>query len=155
MFDELVCKVRPSSSQARGLQVGNGTDPVSARFHGDQADVPPGRLRLCELGLLLAKLFPVRNPSRNKSRKLIGWHDADSVEVEVAAIPFRRLRVEDVGSLHAELAFEKVGDFGLFKICAQRMFERRAKFVVGEMTDGKQILLHPNGIPDAKSLFRR
>jgi len=78
-------------------------------------------------------------------------HDADSVEVEVAAVPFRRLRVKDVSSLHAKVAFEKVGDLGLFKICAQCTLERRTKLVLGEMADGKQILLHPNGIPDAKS----
>ena len=103
----------------------------------------------------MAELLSVCNPSRNKSRKLIGWHDADSVEVEVAAVPFRRLRVKDVSSLHAKLAFENVDDLGLFKICAQCTLERRTKLVLGEMADGKQILLHPNGIPDAKSLFRR
>ena len=103
LLDELVGQVWPSRRKARGLQIGDRTDPVSPRLHGNRAGIPPGRLGLFELRLLLPEPVPVRDPSRNELRELIGWHDADSVEVEVAAVPARGLRMKDVGSLHAKL----------------------------------------------------
>ena len=58
------------------------------------------------LRLFLLELLPVRDPSRNELRELIGRHHADGVEVEVAAVLACGLRMEDVGSLHAKLPFK-------------------------------------------------
>jgi len=44
--------------------------------------------------LFLVKSLPVPNSSRNELRELIGWHHANGVEVEVAAVFARGLRME-------------------------------------------------------------
>jgi hypothetical protein len=62
------------------------------------------------LGLFLMESLSMRDPSSNELRKLVGWHRANGVEVEVTAIPFGRLRMKDVRSLHAKLAFQNVGN---------------------------------------------
>src|SRR5271170_997200 len=49
------------------------------------------------LGLFLMESLPIRDPSRHELRELIGGHHADGVEVEVASIPARGLRMKDVG----------------------------------------------------------
>src|ERR1019366_4638484 len=86
LLDELVGQVRPSRRNARSLQVGDRTDPISPRFHGNRARIPPGRLGFLMLRLFLSELLPVCNPSRNELWELIGRHHAYGVEVEVAAV---------------------------------------------------------------------
>src|ERR1700684_1887948 len=98
----------------------------------------------------------MRDPSADKLRKLIGWHRADGIEVEIAAVPLRRLRVKDVGSLHTKLTFENVGNQRFWQIgCAQCACEHWDKLRVCDMADGQQVLLHPNGIPDAETPLGR
>ena len=62
------------------------------------------------LGLFLLELLSVRDPSLDELRELIGRHYADGVEIEVTAILAGRLRVKDVGSLHAKLTIKNVSD---------------------------------------------
>ena len=76
--------------------------------------------------LFLVKSLPVPNSSRNELRELIGWHHANGVEVEVAAVFARGLRMEDVRPLHAELPIKEIGDLRFVKVgCSERLFERR------------------------------
>ena len=64
--------------------------------------------------------------------------------------------MEDVSSLHPELPFKNGCDQRFIEVgCSKRLFERRNKLFVGEMTDGQKILLHPNRVPDAKALLSR
>ena len=91
LLDEFVGQVRPSRRNARSLQVGDRTDPISPRLHGNRARIPPGRLGFLMLRLFLPELLPIRDPSRNELWELIGWHHADGVEVEVAAVLARSL----------------------------------------------------------------
>src|SRR5580704_12079712 len=108
------------------------------------------------LCLFLVESLPIRDPSRNELRELIGWNHADGVEVEVATVLACGLRMEDVSSLHPELPFKNGCDQRFIEVgCSQRLFERRNKLFVGEVTDGQEILLHPNGVPDTKALLSR
>src|SRR5580698_9345454 len=91
LLDEFVGQVRPSRRNARSLQVGDRTDPISPRLHGNWARIPPGRLGFLMLRLFLPELLPIRDPSRNELWELIGWHHAYGVEVEVAAVLARSL----------------------------------------------------------------
>jgi ActR/RegA family two-component response regulator len=72
LLDEFVGQVRPSRRNARSLQVGDRTDPISPRLHGNRARIPPGRLGFLVLRLFLPELLPVCDPSRNELRELIG-----------------------------------------------------------------------------------
>src|ERR1700691_4503005 len=68
LLDELVGQVRPSRRNARSLQIGDRTDPISSRLHGNRACIPPGRLCFLMLRLFLPELLPVCDPSRNELR---------------------------------------------------------------------------------------
>src|SRR5258708_36509222 len=108
------------------------------------------------LGLFLLELLSVRDPSFDELWELIGRHHADGVEIEITAILARRLRMKDVSSLHTKLTLQNVRDHRFIKVgCAQCLFQPRDELVVGEMTDRKQVLLHPDGIPNAEALFSR
>src|SRR5487761_2305267 len=64
--------------------------------------------------------------------------------------------MEDVSSLHPELPFKNGGDQRFIEVGrSKRLFERRNKLFVGEMTDGQEILLHTNRVADAKALLSR
>ena len=88
------------------------------------------------LGLLLLELVCVCNPSLDESWELIGRHHADGVEVEVAAVPARRLRMEDVGALHAKLTLKNVGDQRVVQVgSAQCLLQHGDELILGEVTD--------------------
>jgi hypothetical protein len=68
------------------------------------------------LGLLLVKSLPIGDPSRYEPRELIRRHDADRVEVEIAAVPARSFGMKDVRTLHAELPVKNIGNLRFVKV---------------------------------------
>ena len=57
-----------------------------------------------------------------------------------AAVLACSLRMEDVGLLDPELPFKNGCDQRFIEVgCSQRLFERRNKLFIGEMTDGQKI----------------
>ena len=76
--------------------------------------------------------------------------------VAALAVDWALTVVRNVSSLHPELPFKNDCDQRVIEVgCSQRLFERRNKLFVGEMTDGQEILLHPNRVADAKTLLSR
>src|SRR5689334_5700266 len=84
--DELVSKIAPAGSQTRGLQVGDHADLISAGLDRHMFEVPPGRLGLAELHLLLMEFVGEREPLPDKARRPVFVQNADPVKIEIAAI---------------------------------------------------------------------
>ena len=84
--DELIGKIAPARSQTRGLQIGNHADLISTRLDRHMFEVPPGRLGLAQLHLLLVKLVGQREPFPHKAWESVLFQNADPVKIKIAAV---------------------------------------------------------------------
>src|SRR6185437_3063581 len=79
--DELIGKIAPAGSQARGLQVGNHSNLIAAGLDRHVFEVPPGRFGFAQLHLLLMEFSGSREPLPYKTGKAVFFKNADPVKI--------------------------------------------------------------------------
>src|SRR6266852_5196520 len=103
-FRQQFRKVRAAGSHARRHQVGDDPDSVAFRRYRDLRQVPPGRAPLLPFVLLVRKGFAVTEAVLDPPWKALLLHHANNVEVVVASVLRRRLRVQGDSVFQTELA---------------------------------------------------
>src|ERR1022692_557146 len=149
-FRQRFRKVRASGSHARRHQVGDDPDSVAFRRHRDLRQVPPGRALLLPFVLLVREGFAVTEAVLNPTWKAMLLHHANNVEVVVASVLRRRLRVQGDGMFQTELPDDDFLDGLLLRhrasLLPQVDYQPRYHIWTSEVFQREQVILGPNGI---------
>ena len=103
LVDKLPGQIVSSIRQTRGFQIGNRSNLVSPRLHGNLRQVPPGTRGLGSLVLLRCMPFLVSESVAHKTRKLVAFEHTYLVEVEVSAVSGSCFGVQDQCALQLQL----------------------------------------------------
>ncbi len=149
-FRQRFRKVRAAGSHARRHQVGDDPDSVAFRRHRDLRQVPPGRALLLPFVLLVREGFAVTEAVLNPTWKALLLHHANNVEVVVASVLRRRLRVQGDGMFKTELPDDDFLDGLLLRhrasLLPQVDHQPRYHVWTSKVFQREQVILGPNGI---------